>query len=388
MGFFNLGTDISAGTAKRRQNFTIKSGNGEESLSSYIEYDADPPYTGPVVYNSNPKLDLYYRLYSSYYSDNYRYMYSNDDPVVGSGPVDSWFATVTDYVGSWDSSSPGVESICLPLGPKSYVHVVTYRRSVAEDSAISERVSTYNYTVASLGGDLYTIYIGPTLTGTADPFPVVVETPITSTIGRLAHTKTFLVSYDSIKEIPVPAALQAILDESVPSEYPGEFPDYPGFTASSYGMNADLALQEVTLADGYYDAIGSPYSGNDFFTGGIYPVLQRDPEEWREVMIDPSTEDPYTLEGAADFLSSTFNPRAYLFPCINVGTCEPGKIGHDKASSPTATSYVPNRPEGTTLTTWRPENGSTAMHVWDGGNAGYCYGKLLELGFTAEDLTP
>jgi hypothetical protein len=192
----------------------------------------------------------------------------------------------------------------------------------------------------------------------------------------------FLVSYDSVKQIPVPSGLDAIIENSIPAGVAGTYVDYPGITASSYGMNEDWL--EVNMADGFELATGF---NNDYFTGGIYPVLQRDPDEWRDVMNDPSVEDPYTLEGAADFLSTSFNPRAYIFSCINVGTCEPGQIGHDKANSPTATSFSANRPEGTTLTTWRPD-GSTALHVWDGGLAGYCRGKLLELGFTDADLTP
>ena len=109
-------------------------------------------------------------------------------------------------------------------------------------------------------------------------------------------------------------------------------------------------------------------------------------------MDNPSWEnDPYTPIGAGGFLISAngLKPFWNLFSCIRDGTCEPGVIGHDRALKYDldAIYWNPNR-EGTTRTTWRPEDGGTVIHVWDGGYSGACRGKLLELGFTDDDLTP
>jgi hypothetical protein len=379
MGFFSYDTPFAVdigGTPGQRVPFTITSGNGEQTLSSHIEHYGDPGFEGPTLtFHSDPALDLYYRQNYGIDSEDVNYRLFYKDP-----PVASWYyETVYKYpVG--DADGGGIEWIGLPVDGKTFVIVVFRRSFVTSDRAQVVQTNTYTFNVESLGDDLWRV--GPITTGTADPVPEVSEETTQFPTGKFLDAAAFLVSYESVKSIPLPSGLRSVMENGIPSEIGGYYVDYPGFTASSYGMNEDWL--EVSMADGFELATGF---NNDYYTGGIYPVLQRDPDEWRDVMGDPSVEDPYTLEGAADFLSTSFNPRAYLFSCINVGTCEPGKIGHDKASSPTATTFTPNRPEGTTLTTWRPD-GSTALHVWDGGLAGYCRSKLIELGFTEEDLTP
>jgi hypothetical protein len=369
IGFYLLGASADGETP-----FTLTSGNGEVETVSTLEYDPDPIFSDTNT-TTNATMSFWFGQTSIPYNPPSNQFVFNTS---GTVPGVSWIETRTIKTPEGSMDSSGVEVIGLPLDGKSFVCVIMKRTLIDPSTAQLTRVETTTYDVVPRGIGFPDDYI-------ATVTEVAVNTTTSFPAGKTLNALAYLVSYDSINTVPVPATLETLLTESVPTTAGGNFPDYRGFTASSYGMNEDWS---TGMADGFADATGT---SNDYFTSGIYAVLQRDPDEWRDVMDNPSAEDPYTPVGAGGFLieANGLTPFWSLFSCIRDGTCEPGAIGHDRSlnydSDPG--DWIPNR-EGTTLTSWRPEDGGTVMHVWDGGYLGACRGELLALGFTAEDLAP
>jgi hypothetical protein len=304
----------------------------------------------------------------------------------------------------------------------------------------------------------------------------------TQSVSKTPFIEAYLVGEASVRQIPLPEGLaQRLLDmpytpyqtssdgvTSVNTPPEGEpIVDYAGFLASSYGLGAPWetlgTLDANQIWNTHYPGIGweletvdrtdatehftsallSPeslqnYNGyinyygpfNLYFSPGIYQVIQRSPQEWRDIQNvfhlrafqseanwETPSENPYTLEDAESFLASTgeWGPTGWLLPCINNGTCEPGVIGYNAARSlvnvipgdeattnidwgrsdirPNQTAWRPNPPVDLDITSGPPDYfvpgfSWQTMHVWDGNQPAYCRSKLIELGFTEEDLTP
>jgi hypothetical protein len=363
------------------------------------------------------------------------------------------------------------DAIGLPVRGRTYIHVV-----IARDWGQFRVTRTAVTTTEDR-------------TGTGPPCFFTYGS-LTQEITKTPFIEAFIVNDTSVRKIPVPETLAAKLLElpilsqdtslnagnyAFESNPPGScngifdgvflsepygqpFIDYAGFLASSYGLAPPWEVlgvndaisprqyREIKWEGDYpertnkdadaYVANSIPVGANEYgpynlyFSPGIYAVLKRNGQEWRDIQWNlllrefkskpewPALPDnPYDLDDAETFLASEENgwlPRQFLAQCINENTCAPedGVIGYD-ATRPVVdeegNASFSWRPGGVekNRTDWRPNQvnldppeglGSgyytspgfhwQTMHVWDGGKPNYCKQQLLALGFTIQDLTP
>ena len=121
-------------------------------------------------------------------------------------------------------SGTGTQWVGLPVDGKTFVLLV-YRQSFASsDSAQYVRNSRTTFQVESLGPDVNgqeQYRIGPNLAGSLYPAPASVETTTPFPPGPSMDAVAFLVSYESVKQIPVPPGLNTILQNGIPATVAG-----------------------------------------------------------------------------------------------------------------------------------------------------------------------
>ena len=418
-------------TSDKENVFRIYSGNGEEFIESVLPARRDEfsGGGGPGTVSTYDEAIGRFRGISSSTTFTTR------------GALRDGYRSFGQARGSFDA-------IGLPVQGKTYVHIV-----LARDWVQFRRTTTES----------------------ADG--------MTQSVSKTPFIQGFLVSEEAVRQIIVPEGLvQRLLDMPytpylTQSSTPGSIlepegqpiVDYAGFLASSYGLGAPWEIlgtpESNMLARTHYPGIAweletvertdsteyftssllSPETLDNYslyiyfygpfdlyFSPGIFQVIQRDPQEWRnlqgvlderyvkpEANWETPSENPYSLDDAETFLASTgeWGPTGWLLPCINESTCEPGVIGYNAAPSLVNGGILPGDETTTNInwgisdikpneTAWRPNSPASldlplgtpnyfvpgfnwqTMHVWDGNQPAYCRSKLIELGFTEEDLTP
>jgi hypothetical protein len=363
------------------------------------------------------------------------------------------------------------DAIGLPLRGRTYIHIVMARDWGQFRVTRTETTTTEDRTESG-------------------PLCFFTYGSLTQQITKTPFIEAFIVGDTSVRKIPVPETLAAkLLEMPVLSQDPGlnagnsasesnspgscsglfdgvflrepygqPLVDYAGFLASSYGLAPPWEIlgvndpssprqyrgikwvgdyPERTNKDADAYSANSAFAGaneygpfNLYFSPGIYAVLKRSDQEWRDIQWNlllrefrsepqwPALPDnPYDLDDAEAFLASQGNewlPREFHAQCINENTCTPeeGVIGYDTTNpvvdeaGSASFSWTPTRVKKN-RTEWRPNQVNLdppentppgdytspgfhwqTMHVWDGDNPAYCRNQLLELGFTEEDLTP
>jgi hypothetical protein len=302
----------------------------------------------------------------------------------------------------------GQSFVVLPVGGDRFIYARRYHQSsiFAGFWAIRLHVSTVNTVLV----DTQVIFGACLETRTFARYDGVFSntTRTGSEPSQFSATaeKCLLVSYDSVKEISMPAGLRAKMLELVPDadgtttveDALTVFTDQAFLSiASGLPRTEDLPIS-LSVPSGPSSKLLPPFSRfglSGGTTAGVYealnnlgvsfgsnPILDRAayssiaplPNQWLFPCAAPSPAVCDTPNGVLEFGSANATPTTYGFP-----------------TSATLNSYEWNsnvyRPRGP-ISSVGLDVGRQLIYSWDWDSPAYCREKLLELGFSASDLQP